>query len=306
MRIVRREDVGIEPGVLHFPFPLVAPDIIARLERERDDPQEDRHGPENHRSPVRPDGSLREKSRSREEGDPAEHGGLDKFDRHRGVMPVVETVERGEEKDLGEEREPKTRWNLATAYDRRARQPGRCLAFGCGIGGHNPPLRCLLFCDPLQAEPEGRDVYDLRHPTLQAPGPRPEEKQEERIGNQNPQIHSAAVQVPVEDHREDEQIDDDRRGNEAVAEPHPRQAFRSAVILGHGLEDDAPEEIPVDLDVPFLPAGVGGVAPAFFFEQVKDRFKERVPLDAILAPIVAPPQVAPPSPFRRASSRASR
>ena len=108
LRIVGRENVGIEPGILHFPFPLVAPDIVTRLERERDDPQEDRHDPENHRRcPAR--GQFGEKRRGREKGDPAEHCGLDKFDRHRGVMPVVETVERSEEKDLGEEREPKTR-----------------------------------------------------------------------------------------------------------------------------------------------------------------------------------------------------
>jgi hypothetical protein len=56
------------------------------------------------------------------------------------------------------------------------------------------------------------------------------------------------------------------------------------------------KKIPIDLDVPFLPAGVRGVTPAFLFEQVKDRFKERIPLNATLAPIVASPQVAPPNP----------
>ena len=172
-----------------------------------------------------------------------------------------------------------------------------------GIGGHNPPLQCLPFCDPLQSEPEGRNVYDLRDPPLQAPGPGPEKKEKERIGNQNPQIHSGAVQVPVEDHRENEQIHDDRCGDKTIAEPHPRQAFWPAVILGHGLEDDAPEEIPIDLDVPFLPAGVRGVAPAFLFEQVKDRFKERIPLNAIPRSNSCVAAGCPAQSFRRASSR---
>ena len=36
-----------------------------------------------------------------------------------------------------------------------------------------------------------------------------------------------------------------------------RQAFHSAVIFGNGLEHDAPPEISVDLDVPFVPPRVG-------------------------------------------------
>ena len=45
--------------------------------------------------------------RGREKGDAAEERGLDELDRHRLVAPVVETVKRREEENLGEEREPK-------------------------------------------------------------------------------------------------------------------------------------------------------------------------------------------------------
>ncbi len=50
--IVRREDVGIEAGVLNFPFPLITPEVVARLEREHNKAQEKRHTPKNDRRPA--------------------------------------------------------------------------------------------------------------------------------------------------------------------------------------------------------------------------------------------------------------
>ena len=103
--VVRRENVRIEAGVLYFPLPLITPKVVARFERERDDPEKDRHAPED-------DGraaaglELAEVGSSGEERDAAQDRGLDKFYRHRGITPVVEPVQRGEEQDLGEEREP--------------------------------------------------------------------------------------------------------------------------------------------------------------------------------------------------------
>ena len=52
------------------------------------------------------------------------------------------------------------------------------------------------------------------------------------------------------------EIYDHGGGDEAIAKLDAGQAFRAAVIFGHGLQDDAPPEIPVNLDVPFLPAGI--------------------------------------------------
>jgi hypothetical protein len=39
------------------------------------------------------------------------------------------------------------------------------------------------------------------------------------------------------------------------------------VIFGDGLKRDAPPEIAVNLNVPVVPAAVGGIAPAFFLQQ---------------------------------------
>ena len=106
--VVRGENVGIEARVLHFPLPLVTPQVVARLERQRDDPQEDRRHPKSHtRHPAQRHPG--ERRGGREKGDPAEHRRLDELDRHRRVAPVVETVERREEQNLGEQREPETR-----------------------------------------------------------------------------------------------------------------------------------------------------------------------------------------------------
>src|SRR5450432_850150 len=90
LRIVRRKHVRIETSVLNLPFPLVAPEIITRRERERDDPQRDRSDPKNSRHPSQP--QLREKRSRSEVSDAGEHRRLDKFQRHRLVTPIVETI----------------------------------------------------------------------------------------------------------------------------------------------------------------------------------------------------------------------
>src|SRR6202022_766984 len=83
------------------------------------------------------------------------------------------------------------------------------------------------------------------------------------------------------------EIDDDRGGDKFVAKAHARQTSAAAVIFRDGLQFDAPPEIPVDLKVPLVPARVGGIAPAFFFEQLKDRAEQMMPIFPILAPINA-------------------
>ena len=44
-RIARRDDVGIESGVLDFAFPLVTEKLVARDERQCDQPQDYRGAP---------------------------------------------------------------------------------------------------------------------------------------------------------------------------------------------------------------------------------------------------------------------
>ena len=56
------------------------------------------------------------------------------------------------------------------------------------------------------------------------------------------------------------------------------------MIFGDGLERDAPPKIPVDLNVPFVPPGIGGIAPAFFLQQLKDGTKQVVTVPAFFVP----------------------
>src|SRR5437660_10545861 len=84
-----------------------------------------------------------------------------------------------------------------------------------------------------------------------------------------------------------------------MAQPGAGEAFRAAVILGHSLQDNAPPEIPVDLDVPFVPTGIGRVAPVLFVEQRKDRTEEMMAILPLLAPIAAMAQTPGEFPARR-------
>ena len=95
------------------------------------------------------------------------------------------------------------------------------------------------------------------------------------------------AQLVVNEQTQNDEIDDDRRRHEPMAQPGAGEAFRAAVILGHGLQDNAPPEIPVDLDVPFVPTGIGGIAPVLFIEQAKDRAEEMMAILPLLAPIAA-------------------
>src|SRR5258708_18991789 len=56
------------------------------------------------------------------------------------------------------------------------------------------------------------------------------------------------------------------------------------MILGYGLENNAPPKVSIDLDVPLIPTSIDRVAPAFFFEQLKNRAEQVMTISAILAP----------------------
>src|SRR5204862_1226664 len=65
-----------------------------------------------------------------------------------------------------------------------------------------------------------------------------------------------------------------------------------AVIFGDSLKRDAPPEIAVNLNVPVVPAAVGGIAPAFFVEQPKYFAQEIMAIPPFLAPKYAATQAA--------------
>ncbi len=64
------------------------------------------------------------------------------------------------------------------------------------------------------------------------------------------------------------------------------------MILGHGLQDDAPPKIAVDLNVPIIPAAIDGIAPAFFLEQIEDGAEQVVTVPALFAPKNSAAQIA--------------
>src|SRR5438105_12009964 len=89
------------------------------------------------------------------------------------------------------------------------------------------------------------------------------------------------------------EIHDDRCGDIAITQPDAAQTFLAAVILGDCLQDNAPPEISVDQEIPFLPTGIDGVAPILGIEQCKDFAKQSVTVLAIIAPINSASSVTP-------------
>src|SRR5438105_10858958 len=64
------------------------------------------------------------------------------------------------------------------------------------------------------------------------------------------------------------------------------------MVFGDGLQRDAPPNIPVNLNVPLVPACIDGIAPAFFLEQLEDRAQQIMPVAAPFAPKDSASQMA--------------
>src|SRR2546421_175397 len=56
------------------------------------------------------------------------------------------------------------------------------------------------------------------------------------------------------------------------------------MIFGHRLQNDAPPKVSVNLDVPFVPTRIDRIAPAFFFEQLKNCAEQVMPVASFVAP----------------------
>src|SRR4051812_18853430 len=96
-----------------------------------------------------------------------------------------------------------------------------------------------------------------------------------------------AVELPVNQNRQGNQVHDDCRRNALVSNANAGQTLWTSVVFGHGLQDNAPPEIAVDLDVPFIPARIRRIPPPFFFEQLKDTAEKMMPVLSLLIPISA-------------------
>ena len=77
----------------------------------------------------------------------------------------------------------------------------------------------------------------------------------------------ASIKEMVDEQAEDDEIYDHGGGDVAVAKLNTGQAFPAAVMFRHCPQNDAPPEVTVNLDVPFLPAGIDRVAPVFLIKE---------------------------------------
>ncbi len=95
--------------MLNLAFPLIAPKIVARLERQREEPQENRDSPKGD-SGGAPRGELAEKREAAaKKAMPASTAVCDEADRHVRVVPVIEALQaRRRERRASNQREPKS------------------------------------------------------------------------------------------------------------------------------------------------------------------------------------------------------
>src|SRR5437764_15138325 len=56
------------------------------------------------------------------------------------------------------------------------------------------------------------------------------------------------------------------------------------MILSHGLKHSAPPKVSVNLNVPFFPAGIDRVTPAFFLQQLENRPEQMMSIPPFFAP----------------------
>src|SRR5207302_6553653 len=137
--------------------------------------------------------------------------------------------------------------------------------------------------DALQTRAIRSDIDKFRNPAFQCARPGRKKNREEQIRDDEPKIDAGRVELPINQKTQGNEIEDDGRGDKSSAEPDAREAFRAAVILGHGLQRDAPPKISVNLNVPLIPAGIGGIAPAFFLEQLEHGTKQMMTIPSPFA-----------------------
>src|ERR1051325_5941348 len=121
---------------------------------------------------------------------------------------------------------------------------------------------------PLETRSMRGEIDKLGDGRLQRARPCSTENKEQQIWNKEPEIDMRGVELVVNKKRESDQIEDDRRRHQSAPESDAREAISTSVIFGHGLQHNTPPEVPVDLNVPIVPARIGGIAPAFFLEHV--------------------------------------
>src|SRR6266850_5124874 len=92
------------------------------------------------------------------------------------------------------------------------------------------------------------------------------------------------MELAINDDAESEQIKNDGGSNTTVAQACAGQPLSAAVIFSHSLQNVAPPKVSVNLDVPFVPTRIDRIAPAFFFEQLKNCAEQVMPVASFVAP----------------------
>src|SRR5439155_8769594 len=170
-----------------------------------------------------------------------------------------------------------------------------------GIGRVHRNLQFRLRCwrdgfsfarHALQACSKGSKINQFCYARFQRARSRCKKTQESQVKNDWPEINARSVYLVVSQQAYRNQIENDHGNNHPVAKPHPGQTLSCAVIFGDGLKRDAPPEIAVNLNVPVVPAAVGGIAPAFFVQQPKHFAQKIMAIPPLLAPKYAATQTA--------------
>src|SRR5207249_5426429 len=89
--------------------------------------------------------------------------------------------------------------------------------------------------DSLQTSPVSGDIDKLGNPMFQSPRPNHEKDKKNDVGNDEPKSWQRIVELPIEQERKREQINDHGRRNKTIGEPDPRQAFRTSMIFRDAL-----------------------------------------------------------------------
>ena len=147
MRIGRRDEIGIQSGVLNFAFPLVADKIVARRKWERDQSQDYRNAPKQDRlfSQRDVDRKIRNCGQI---GRAAEKRGRDKLYRHRLKRPIIEQIERGKKDQLQHQRGSES--NNRGVFHVRAESACIASTAWAGKTGGTTMPRPVIRCKPAR------------------------------------------------------------------------------------------------------------------------------------------------------------
>src|ERR1700730_2869888 len=122
----------------------------------------------------------------------------------------------------------------------------------------------------IHVETVSRKIDELPHSRFQAARPEKKKQRENAVRDSKDQVHMPGVKEMVNEQGEDDEVHDDGGGDVSEAELNAGQACSAAVIFRDRSQNDAPPEVPINMDVPFLPAGIDRVAPVFLIKEGED------------------------------------